>query len=64
MGKLLGAGGSGFFIFYVKNKHKEFREKMKKFLIVPFKFDFTGSQVIYYYTPKYEKFTKVKKNKT
>ena len=48
-GKLLGAGGGGFFIFYVKkNKHKEFREKMKKFLIVPFKFDFTGSQVIYY----------------
>lgn len=48
-GKLLGAGGGGFFLFYVKkSNHKKFLEKMKKFLIVPFRFDFTGSQIIYY----------------
>lgn len=48
-GKLLGAGGGGFYIFYVKkNNQKFFIEKMKRLLIVPFKFDFTGSQIVYY----------------
>ena len=44
-GKLLGAGGGGFFIFYVKkNKQKIFLNKMKKSLIIPFKFEKHGSQ--------------------
>lgn len=44
-GKLLGAGGGGFFIFYVKkNKQKIFLNKMKKSLIIPFKFEKQGSQ--------------------
>lgn len=44
-GKLLGAGGGGFFIFYVKkNMQKKFLIKMKKSLIIPFKFETQGSQ--------------------
>ena len=44
-GKLLGAGGGGFFVFYVKqNAHKKFITKMKKSLIIPFKFETQGSQ--------------------
>ncbi|MDB3982330.1 hypothetical protein N9419_02580 [Candidatus Pelagibacter sp.] len=46
-GKLLGAGGGGFFVFYVKkNKQKIFKKKMKKNLILPFKFDENGSEII------------------
>ena len=46
-GKLLGAGGGGFFVFYVKrNNQKKFIKKMKKTLILPFKFDDTGSKII------------------
>lgn len=48
-GKLLGAGGGGFIIFYAA---PEAQEKIKKSLhqltYVPFKFDNTGSQVIYH----------------
>lgn len=46
-GKLLGAGGGGFFVFYVKKKnHKKFLNKMKKTLILPFKFEDNGSSII------------------
>jgi len=48
-GKLLGAGGSGFLLFYV---HKEMQEKIRLSLLdlkeVPFKFDNEGTKVIYY----------------
>ena len=44
-GKLLGAGGGGFFVFYVKkNHHKKFLIKMKKNLIIPFRFETNGSK--------------------
>ena len=47
-GKLLGAGGGGFFLFYVpKNKQKIFLNTFKKFTIVPFKFSDKGSEIIY-----------------
>lgn len=46
-GKLLGAGGGGFFVFYVKrNKQKQFLKKMKKTITLPFKFDDAGSNII------------------
>lgn len=47
-GKLLGAGGSGFLLFYCpKEKQTLFREKMKAYRELPFKFDNSGSKIIY-----------------
>ena len=48
-GKLLGAGGGGFMLFFAEpGKHKKIRERLKKLLYVPFKFEDFGSQVIFY----------------
>ena len=48
-GKLLGAGGGGFILFYVpKNKQKSVKTALKSKLFVPFRFEFTGSKIIYY----------------
>ncbi len=47
-GKLLGAGGGGFILFYCpREKQAQFRKKMQAFRELPFKFDHFGSQVIY-----------------
>lgn len=47
-GKLLGAGGSGFFLFYVpEDKQKSFRNKMKDLPEMDFKFDHQGTSVIF-----------------
>jgi len=48
-GKLLGAGGGGFFLLYVpKNKQEKVKETLKDFIHVPFKFSYDGSQIIFY----------------
>lgn len=48
-GKLLGAGGGGFILFFVEpNKRQSVMKKMKKLLYVPFRFETLGSQIIYY----------------
>lgn len=48
-GKLLGAGGGGFLVFYVpKEKQNDVKEAMKDLLYIPFKFENSGAQVIYY----------------
>ena len=48
-GKLLGAGGGGFILFFVKpEKQQNVMKKMKHLLYVPFKFENLGSQIIYY----------------
>lgn len=48
-GKLLGAGGGGFLLFYVKEENKEkLRRAMKSLKEFKFKFDNTGTTVIYY----------------
>ena len=48
-GKLLGAGGGGFMLFFVKPENKDnLLKELRQFLNVPFRFDKTGSQVIYY----------------
>lgn len=48
-GKLLGAGGGGFMLFFVRPQDKErLKQAMKKYVIVPFSFENSGSQVIYY----------------
>ncbi len=48
-GKLLGAGGGGFVLFFVPPaKQKAVKEKLKKLLLVPFDFENLGSQIIFY----------------
>jgi D-glycero-alpha-D-manno-heptose-7-phosphate kinase len=48
-GKILGAGGGGFILFYAKPENKEaIKKALSKLLYVPFRFDNLGSQVIYY----------------
>ena len=47
-GKLLGAGGAGFFLFYLpKNKREIFLNSFKKFTCIPFKFEQEGSTIIF-----------------
>jgi len=47
-GKLLGAGGSGFLLFYCpKEKQADFRIQMKQFTEMKFQFDNHGSKIIY-----------------
>ncbi len=48
-GKLLGAGGGGFILFFVKPElQPKVKKSLKHFLHVPFTFEHFGSQVIYY----------------
>ena len=48
-GKLLGAGGGGFILFLVPpEKHDQIKTNLSSILHVPFKFDFSGSQIVYY----------------
>lgn len=54
-GKLLGAGGGGFLIFYVKPENKDYvRKAMDDLLYIPFEFENGGSRVIYYSPETYE----------
>lgn len=54
-GKILGAGGGGFILFFVEPGYQQkIQEKMKNLLYVPFRFDNIGSQIIYY-SPEEEK---------
>ena len=51
-GKLLGAGGGGFLVFYVQpEKRESVMEAMKNLLYVPFRFEDGGTQVVHY-TPE------------
>ncbi len=46
-GKLLGAGGGGFFLFYVPYyRQKEFIKYFHKLINVPFKFSSKGSEIM------------------
>ena len=48
-GKLTGAGGGGFLLIFVcPGEQKKVREKLNKLLHVPFKFEFSGSQIIFF----------------
>lgn len=56
-GKLLGAGGGGFMIFYVPLKEqKKFRKAFSKYMEVPFSFDKKGSEAIYSRAEKLESY--------
>tara|TARA_Y100000991_G_C21960155_1_gene344061 strand:- start:383 stop:1375 length:993 start_codon:yes stop_codon:yes gene_type:complete len=48
-GKLLGAGGGGFMLFYAKkDQHDRIKNSLKEFIFVPMKFEFSGSKVVYF----------------
>lgn len=48
-GKLLGAGGGGFMLFFVEPERQEsVRTALRGMLQVPFRFENTGSQIIYH----------------
>jgi D-glycero-alpha-D-manno-heptose-7-phosphate kinase len=48
-GKLLGAGGGGFMLFYAPQvQHEAIKNKLKDKLFVPFRFDNTGSKIVYF----------------
>ena len=51
-GKLLGAGGGGFLVFYVQPEYQEaVKEAMKELMHIPFRFEDGGTRVIHY-TPE------------
>lgn len=56
-GKLLGAGGGGFLLFYIEeDKRETLKKALNNLLYVPFEFENAGTRVIHYtpesYTPK------------
>lgn len=53
-GKLLGAGSGGFILFYVDpEKQVKVKKALNHLLHVPFRFENTGSQVVYYSPTEY-----------
>ena len=54
-GKLLGAGGGGFLIFYVPiEKQNAVKEALDDLMYIPFKFENNGTQIIYYSPEEYD----------
>ena len=54
-GKLLGAGGGGFLVFYVEPEYQAaVKEAMSDLLYVPFEFENGGTRVIHYTPVSYE----------
>ena len=48
-GKLIGAGGGGFLLLFVPPELQQaVREKLNALICVPFKFEFSGSQIIFF----------------
>lgn len=53
-GKLLGAGGGGFLLFYCeKAKQQSLINALEKLMVVPFNFENEGTQVLYYAPQSY-----------
>ncbi len=48
-GKLTGAGGGGFLLLFAPpDTHERIKEELDDLIHVPFQFDFTGSQIVYF----------------
>ena len=55
-GKLLGAGGGGFLVFYVQpEKQEAVMDAMKELMYIPFEFENGGTRVIHYTPEAYER---------
>ena len=55
-GKLLGAGGGGFMLFFVEpGKQQKVLDALSDLLVVPFEFESMGTQIIFYDNPLYSK---------
>ena len=55
-GKLLGAGGGGFLVFYVQpEKQESLKNELKDLLYIPFEFENEGTRILYYAPETYEK---------
>lgn len=53
-GKLLGAGGGGFLLFYVpEDKRVNVKKALGNLMFVPFEFENTGTEIIYYAPEEY-----------
>lgn len=54
-GKLLGAGGGGFLLFYVPQEYQDtVKAELSELLYIPFEFENKGTQVIHYTPESYE----------
>lgn len=54
-GKLLGAGGGGFLLFYVeKDKQEAVKKAMESLLYIPFGFENNGTRIIHYTPENYD----------
>ena len=54
-GKLLGAGGGGFLLFYVEpDKRDKVKEALGELLYVPFEFENNGTRIMYYKSEDYD----------
>lgn len=54
-GKLLGAGGGGFLVFYVRPENQDSVQKaMKNLLYIPFRFEDGGTRIIHYSPEEFE----------
>ncbi len=54
-GKLLGAGGGGFILFYVeKDKQEAVKKALDNLLYIPFEFENEGTRIIYYQAEVYD----------
>lgn len=53
-GKLLGAGGGGFLLFYVeKDKKEAVKKALSDLLLIPFKFENVGTEIIHFAPEEY-----------
>ena len=57
-GKLLGAGGGGFLIFYIEPEYQNtLRKAMDSLMYIPFQFENSGTRIIHYSPESYEPVT-------
>lgn len=63
-GKLLGAGGGGFLLFYVEpDMQNEIRKKLDSMLYVPFRLENMGTRIIHFTPETYEETDKAKEER-